>query len=527
MKKHKVLVDLYCSNKLSKEEFLSQLSQAYIQQLFSPHFNEHEDTRPLTHGKSLSIGVAVGTLTFRANNNTPQGSILAVQKLCNDQIIHFDKISGIIAQQEERSSHAAIVSRSMAKPLMSGLLSFELEENHLIINGQIFHEGDYISIDCFNNKIYAGNKAISVPEVDQDTEMLMKILATFSNLKINGNADIFEQAKVAVKHGAAGIEPRSEHMFFSQENLRTFRALILSKDIDLNSNLAKQIQEIQYKEFHSLFLTCSDKPLIIRLFDPPMHEFLPKTIEEIEYFADFLNIPIIELHHIIQNLAETNPMMGNRGARLLITKPELIKIQASSIFQAAMAAERGGEETKLWISIPMVIDVNEVKHIKKVIQQVYEEEVEARNKRIEFKIGVMIETPRAALLAHEIAPEIDFISFGTNDLTAQTFSFSRGDCYYKYLNYYLDKSILPFDPFYEIDKSVHELISIAVERVRKINPGIHIGLCGEQGSQEITIRLCHALGFNSISCNSSQIPSATYFAAKAALSINFNNKEYI
>lgn len=501
--------------KITDKYLLDALSEKDILSLFLPSFQNLSDPA-LATGVSFSVGAVVGKVVFKLDENTPENSILVCEKLSNDQIIYFKKVAGIIAQQEERSSHAVIVTRSMAKPLIAEVSSFELGNDFVSIGNRKFYEGDYISLDCFNNVIYEGKKELQTPIVTQETKEFLKYLATFSDMKINGNSDTHDQAEYAMNFGAYGIEPRSEHMFFSKENLRVFRKVILSDELDMKSELINQIKQIQFKEFYSLLSACKDKPLVIRLFDPPMHEFLPEE-EEIQYFSTQLGISVDELQERIELLKEVNPMMGNRGARLLITKPQLIEIQVSPLFQAALMLQDKGKDINLWISIPMVIDREEVKSIKKIIQDIYRREVISQRKAINFKIGVMIETPRSALLAHEIAPEINFISFGTNDLTAQTFCFSRGDSYHKYLNYYLSRKILLFDPFYEIDRAVEELIKITVERVRSTNPAIHIGLCGEQGAQETTVQLCHRLEFNSISCNANKIPSVIFFAAKAAL----------
>lgn len=506
--------------KITNEHLLNTLSEKDILSLFLPSFYEIPEP-PLATGSAFSIGAVVGKVVFKLDENTPENSILICEKLSADQIIYFKKVAGIIAQKEERSSHAVIVTRSMAKPLMAEISSFKLEKDSVIIGGKAFYEGDSISLDCFNNHVYGGKKELQTPVVTQETTELLEYLAAFSPMKINGNSDTHDQAKYAKSFGAYGIEPRSEHMFFSKENLRIFRTVILSDKLELESELITQIKQIQFKEFYSLLSVCKDKPLVIRLFDPPMHEFLPHEEEEIHYFSMQLGISVDELQERIELLKEVNPMMGNRGARLLITKPQLIDIQLSPLFQAALMLLDKGKDINLWISIPMIIDKQEIKTIKKAIQNVYCREVISQGKVIDFKIGVMIETPRSALLSHEIAPEIDFISFGTNDLTAQTFCFSRGDSYHKYLNHYLNQKILPFDPFYEVDRAVEELIKITVERVRSTNPDIHIGLCGEQGAQETTVQLCHKLGFNSISCNANKIPSVVLFAARAAL--NHNN----
>jgi pyruvate,orthophosphate dikinase len=340
---------------------------------------------------------------------------------------------------------------------------------------------------------------------------LLSLLKHASPLVIHGNADDGTEARLAKKYGARGLEPRSEHMFFGKGRLAFLQALLISDNLQATPWLSEAIHSMQREMLMDLFHAADGGRVVIRLFDPPMHEFLPETIEDISNVAKILGKSVEEIQQAIERLREINPMMGKRGARLLILRPQLLDAQINAMLQTALEYHEEHPNFILWISVPMVVAAEEIRHIKARILA-WQRHWNAMH--LPIRIGVMIETPRAALMAHSFAAEIDFLSFGTNDLTAQTFSFSRGDCYEKFLHHYLDSGLLAEDPFQELDEAVVELLSMAVTRARLVNPNIDIGLCGEHGTQQKTVEIFYRLGCQSISCSPHRIPEVLFYAAQ-------------
>lgn len=505
---------------ISVSEALITIDENDIDLLLKPSVISTKDHQVIAEGKIACNGAVQGILCFNLNEleqfkqkNMPV--IWVTESIKNDDLCHLSDFAGIFALNEDPSSHAIIVTRVYNIPCVTLPMHVRKNGNELITPTGVYKNGEAATLDAFNGILYAGNVPLQKISDSHFLDRIMEWCEKYACLEVHGNADNAKEAKESLFFGAKGVDPRTEHMFFHPDRLHLFRKLILSKGED--EIILNELKELQKQDFIDLFQAMKSFPVKIRLLDPPLHEFLPEQEHSIAKLANDLNIPMEELKFKIKNLQETNPMMGHRGIRLLLTYPHILKMQVRAIFEAALDPSLETSLVTPHIVIPMVIGSEEVIQVRKLVDEVYKEILVKKNKPFIYKLGIMMETPRACLLSSEIAPWVDFISFGTNDLTGQTLALSRGDVYDKFLKFYLDQGLLKADPFSEIDPAVKELMGICVSRLRTKNEDIVIGICGEQASQKTGVFICHQLGFDSVSCAAFRIPAVKLFAAQAAI----------
>jgi pyruvate,orthophosphate dikinase len=419
------------------------------------------------------------------------------------------------------TSHAAVVARGMGTACVSGCGEIEIheEEGYFTLGGKTIREGDYISIDGSTGNIYLGEVKTVPASISGNFDRLMKWADEIRDLKVRTNADTPADALNAIKFGAEGIGLcRTEHMFFDEERIPKIRRMILAKTKEAREVALNQLIPYQKGDFKALYEVMEGKPVTIRFLDPPLHEFLPNTQEELVSLAKDMKVTVEELAMTRASLHEFNPMMGHRGCRLAVTYPEIAKMQTRAVMEAAIEVKQEkGYDIVPEIMIPLVGEKKELAFVKQVVVETAEKVKAYYESDIQYKVGTMIEIPRAALLADEIAEEAEFFSFGTNDLTQMTFGFSRDDAG-KFLNAYYDNKIYESDPFARLDQNgVGQLIEIAAKKGRATRPDIKLGICGEHGGDPSSVEFCHKAGLTYVSCSPFRVPIARLAAAQAAL----------
>lgn len=430
--------------------------------------------------------------------------------------------NGILTLRGGMTSHAAVVARGMGKCCISGLESARIDEEKKTITferGQVFTEGDYLSLDGTKGTVYRGIIKTVDPEITKDFEDLMKFVDSVRKLRVRCNADTFKDAAVARAYGAEGIGLcRTEHMFFEEDRISYVRQMILAKDKKERQKALDKLIPVQQQDFEELFEAMDNLAVTIRFIDPPLHEFLPHELHEIDDLAREFNISYSELEARIEALSEVNPMMGHHGCRLAVTYPEIIEMQTKAIIYAAISSKRMGIEVKPELMIPLVSTLGEFKLLSGIVREVADTILKREKIDIDYKVGVMLETPRGAIGADMLAEAgSEFFSFGTNDLTQMTFGFSRDDAN-KFIKDYLEKDILSFDPFARLDpKGVGKLMQIAKEGVKAVNPNAKMGICGEHGGEPYSVGFCHDLDLDYVSCSPFRVPIARLSAAQAKI----------
>ena len=419
------------------------------------------------------------------------------------------------------TSHAAVVARGMGKCCVSGCSEIKVEEDakKLTIGGEVFTEGDYISLDGTAGEVLKGQVKTVPPELSGDFGKIMAWADEIRTLKVRTNADNPRDAKQAVDFGAEGIGLcRTEHMFFEEERIPAIRRMIMSDTEEERREALKFLLPYQKSDFKGIYEAMGDRPVTIRLLDPPLHEFIPHTDEELHELADQINVPYEKLAKKAEELHEFNPMLGHRGCRLAVTYPEIAEMQAEAIIMAAIEVRKEkGLDIVPEIMIPLVGLVKELADVKATVVKTVEAVMEREGVKFDYLIGTMIEIPRAALTADEIAQEAEFFSFGTNDLTQMTFGFSRDDTG-KIIKEYRDKGIFEDDPFQSIDQTgVGKLVKMAVDLGKQTRPNIKLGICGEHGGDPKSIEFCNAAGLQYVSCSPFRVPIARLAAAQAAI----------
>ncbi len=526
----KIAVDMVNEGLITKEEAIMRVQPEQLDQLLHKQLDpiakkEHE---ALAKGLPASPGAAVGKIVFdpeKAAKMKEAGEevILVRIETSPEDLIGMDAAVGILTARGGMTSHAAVVARGMGKCCVSGCSEAKIneEEGTLTIGTETFKEGDYITLDGSTGEVFAGKIPVVEPELSGAFGELMKWADEIRTLGVRTNADTPHDAQVAVNFGAEGIGLcRTEHMFFEGERIKAVREMILATNLEGRKKALAKLLPYQKEDFKGLFKVMNGKPVTIRLLDPPLHEFLPKEEKEIKEIAKELGVTEEEIKKKIEELHEVNPMLGHRGCRLGITYPEITEMQATAIFEAAKEVKEEGIEVKPEVMIPLVGNINELKNQKAVVDEVAKKVLEGTN--IEYLVGTMIEVPRAALTADEIAQEAQFFSFGTNDLTQMTLGFSRDDVA-KFVPEYLEKGILEKDPFQVLDQvGVGQLVRMAAEKGRKTRPEIKLGICGEHGGEPSSIEFCHRTGLNYVSCSPYRVPIARLAAAQAAIK---NKKE--
>lgn len=521
-----VAVSLAEEGVISKEEAILRVGTEEINKLLHATFEEQslKEAKQLTQGLAASPGAAVGGIYFTAQEAVEVAKtkpvILVREETSPEDIEGMISSEAIVTLRGGMTSHAAVVARGMGKCCVCGCQNMIINyaEKTLKIAGVTLHEGDTISVDGSSGKVYLGE----VDKVDATfSDRFNKLLGwadEIRELKVLANADNETDAKVAFEFGAEGIGLcRTEHMFFEEDRISLVRKMILASDTNERVRFLDRLQPIQSEDFYKIFKEAQGKSVNIRLLDPPLHEFLPKDENTVKHIAEEIGVSVNQLEAKIASIAEFNPMMGHRGCRLGITYPEIYLMQVKAISSAAIRARKEGIEVNVEIMIPLVGLEKELAVLREQIVELVEREIQLYNADFKYKVGTMIEIPRACLIADKIAEHADFFSFGTNDLTQLTFGYSRDDAE-KFIDIYKKKNILESDPFVHLDDSgVLELMKLAVEKAKATKPGIKLGICGEHGGDERSILLCSKIGLGYVSCSPYRVIIARIAAAKAAI----------
>ena len=525
----KIAVDLVHEGQISINEALMMVDAKDLDQLLHPVFDEDDlkNKEVIATGLAASPGAATGKLYFSAEdvlNAHKAGEkdiILAREETSPEDIEGMNVAHGILTVRGGMTSHAAVVARGMGTTCVSGCSSLIVDSSNKTLqtsDGRVYHEGDYLSLDGTSGRVYSGKVELLDAKISGEFEEFMNWADSVRKLEVRANADNPRDARVAHNFGAQGIGLcRTEHMFFSEERIFNFRRMIIATTEEQRKEALSKILPYQREDFEGLFSEMNNLPVIIRFLDPPLHEFLPHTDSEMEELANSMGVAFDVIKNKVESLKEFNPMMGHRGCRLDVTYPEIARMQTRAVIEAAINVTLRGFKVIPEIMIPLIGDMNELKYVKKLITDEASKVFEENRMRIDYKVGTMIEIPRATLIADEIASEAEFFSFGTNDLTQLTYGFSRDDAS-KFLKDYYDKKIFLHDPFQSIDEEgVGKLVDISVRKSRIVRRDIELGICGEHGGDPKSIDFCHRVGLNYVSCSPYRVPVARLAAAQAAI----------
>ena len=523
-----IAVDFVNEGLITKEEAILRIEPKSLDQLLHPIFDSEtlKNTPIIAKGLAASPGAASGKVYFHSKDivkgvKNKEKVILVRQETSPEDIEGMVEAEGILTARGGMTSHAAVVARGMGKCCIAGANDIKVDEIEKVIraNNLVIHEGEVISLDGNTGIIYKGEIEKLSPKLTGNFKIFMDWVNEIKDLGVKANADNPRDAKQAIDFGAEGIGLcRTEHMFFDKERIPVVREMILSKTLEQRVKALEKIRPMQEKDFYDIYCVLKEKPATIRLLDPPLHEFLPYEAEDIVKLATDMDISEEYLRDVILELEEVNPMLGHRGCRLAVTFPEIYKMQVKAIITAACKAQKDlNISITPQIMIPLVGDVKELQYVKKEIIEEIENTLKDLNETIKYKIGTMIEIPRAALLADEIATEAEFFSYGTNDLTQMTFGFSRDDAG-KFLNEYENKKIFDFNPFSKLDqKGVGKLIKMSFHLGREVNPKLSVGICGEHGGDPDTIEFLNSVGIDYVSCSPFRVPIARLAAARAKI----------
>ncbi len=526
----KIACDLVDEGQITEEEAVLRIEAKSLDQLLHPTFDPAALKAGEVIGSALpaSPGAAAGKVYFTADEAKEAGIggrgeriILVRLETSPEDIEGMHAAQGILTVRGGMTSHAAVVARGMGTCCVSGCGEIKIneEEKFFELGGYTFREGDYISLDGTTGKIYKGDIKTVEPSIGGDFGRVMAWADKYRKLMVRTNADTPADTAKAVELGAEGIGLcRTEHMFFGEDRIPKFRKMILSDTVEAREEALKAIGEFQKADFKAMYETLEGRPMTVRYLDPPLHEFVPTEEADIKALADDMGLTVADVKAKCDALHEFNPMMGHRGCRLAVTYPEIAKMQTRAVMEAAIEvkAEKGYDIVPE-IMIPLVGEKKELKYVKDVVVEVCEAVKAEKNSDIQYHIGTMIEIPRAALTADQVAEEAEFFSFGTNDLTQMTFGFSRDDAG-KFLDSYYQAKIYESDPFARLDQTgVGQLVQMAAEKGRKTRPDIKLGICGEHGGDPSSIEFCHKVGLNYVSCSPFRVPIARLAAAQAAI----------
>ena len=525
----KIACDMVDEGMITTDEALMMVEPKQLDSLLHPMFDADElkKAEPIASALPASPGAACGQIVFSAEEAIQEASrnhkvILVRLETSPEDIEGMHVSQGILTVRGGMTSHAAVVARGMGACCVSGCGDIKMhdDEGYFEIDGVKYHRGDWISLDGSTGNIY-GSAIKTVPaSISGDFERFMNWADERRTLKVRTNADTPHDAKQAHEFGAQGIGlVRTEHMFFEGDRIKAVREMIVSKTAAQRRVALEKILPMQRSDFEGIYEAMEGLPVTIRYLDPPLHEFLPTNSYDITQLAKDMHIGLDELKSVISSLHEFNPMMGHRGCRLAISYPEIAEMQTTAVIQAALAVNERHPDWKIEpeIMIPLVGDVAELRYVKKVVCEVADKLIQESEFDMKYHVGTMIEIPRAALLADEIAKEAEFFSFGTNDLTQMTFGFSRDDAG-GFLQDYYDKKIFESDPFAHLDqRGVGKLVKMATELGRSTRPNIKLGICGEHGGDPASIEFCHRVGLNYVSCSPYRVPIARLAAAQAAI----------
>ena len=525
----KIACDLVDEGMRTEEEAVAMIDPRNLDTLLHPQFDAAalKAATPIGKGLGASPGAACGKIVFTAEdaenwNANGEKVVLVRLETSPEDITGMKASQGILTVRGGMTSHAAVVARGMGTCCVSGCGDIAMDEANkkFTLAGKEFHEGDYISIDGSTGNIYDG----VIPTVDAtiagEFGRIMAWADKYRTLKVRTNADTPADAKKARELGAEGIGLcRTEHMFFEEDRIAAFREMICSDTVEEREAALNKILPYQQGDFEALYEALEGNPVTIRFLDPPLHEFVPTEEADIEKLAAAQGKSVEDIKTIIASLHEFNPMMGHRGCRLAVTYPEIAKMQTKAVIRAAINVQKAHADWTVEpeIMIPLVCDVKELKFVKKVVVETADAEIAAAGIDLKYEVGTMIEIPRAALTADEIAKEADFFCFGTNDLTQMTYGFSRDDAG-KFLNAYYDAKIFENDPFAKLDQTgVGKLMEMAIKLGKPVNPKLHVGICGEHGGDPSSVEFCHKIGLDYVSCSPFRVPIARLAAAQAAI----------
>jgi len=525
----KIACDLVDEGHKTEKEAVAMIDPRNLDTLLHPQFDAKalKTAQAIGRGLGASPGAACGKIVFTAEDSVEWAArgekvILVRLETSPEDITGMKSAQGILTVRGGMTSHAAVVARGMGECCVSGCGDIKMDEENkkFELGGKVFHEGDVISIDGSTGNIYDG----AIPTVDAtiagEFGRIMDWADKYRRLKVRTNADTPSDAKKARELGAEGIGLcRTEHMFFAEDRIAAFREMICSDTKEEREVALAKILPYQQGDFEALYEALEGNPVCIRFLDPPLHEFVPNTEEEIKKLADAQGKTVEQIKNIIAGLKEFNPMMGHRGCRLAVTYPEIAVMQTKAVIRAAINVKKKHPDWTVEpeIMIPLVSEVKELKFVKKSVIETADAEIAAAGVELKYQVGTMIEIPRAALTADDIAKEADFFCFGTNDLTQMTYGFSRDDAG-KFLGAYYDAKIFESDPFAKLDQTgVGKLMKMAIELGRPVNPNLHVGICGEHGGHPSSVEFCHKIGLDYVSCSPFRVPVARLAAAQAAI----------
>ena len=533
----KIACDMVKEGLINKEKAIMLVDANQLYQLLLKAFDENakKQAKIIAKGLAASPGAASGKIVFDTEEAAMRGEagekvILVRVETCPDDIHGMICSQGVLTLRGGMTSHAAVVAKGMGKPCVAGCedLTIDLKNETLTTkDGKVYKKNEIISMDGSTGEIMEGEIKTVEPKMDDDFNTFFAWVDEIREMEVRANADTPKDVENALKYGAKGVGLcRTEHMFMDPNRLPWVQKMIIAKNKEEREEALNHLLPMQQEDFYNMFKALGKYPMTIRLLDPPLHEFLPSKDELIEKVAtkkakneDFKDDE--KMLGIVENLSESNPMMGLRGCRLGLLYPEINEMQVKAIIQAAIDAKKEGVDVKPEIMVPLVGTVNELKEARKIIEQTANEVMKKNGVKIEYKVGTMIEIPRAALTADEIALEAEFFSFGTNDLTQMTFGFSRDDAEGKFMNAYLTKGILPNNPFERLDQTgVGCLMKIALDKALKVKPDLKRGICGEHGGDPSSVKFCYKLGLNYVSCSPFRLPQARLAAAQAVIEAN-------
>jgi pyruvate,orthophosphate dikinase len=525
----KIAVDMVNEGMITKEEALLRVEPKQLDQLLHPTFDIEslKSGKVIATGLAASPGAATGKIYFsaedvkKAHEDKVKDVLLVRLETSPEDIEGMNLANGILTIRGGMTSHAAVVARGMGRCCVCGCGELKINEEAKTIttkDGKVYHEGDYMSLDGSTGNVYGEEIKTVAPEISGDFETFMNWADETRKLGVRTNADTPRDAIQAKKFGAEGIGLcRTEHMFFEEDRIFNFRRMIAAETLEQRKEALEKILPYQRGDFEALFKAMSPYSVTIRYLDPPLHEFLPHTDEEIKPLAESLGVSFETLKNRVISLKEFNPMMGHRGCRLAVTYPEIAEMQTRAVIEAAINVNKEGFNVEPEIMIPLVGEEKELKYVKDIVCKVADEIIKESGVKLKYHVGTMIEIPRAALTADKIAEQAEFFSFGTNDLTQMTYGFSRDDAA-KFLKDYYDKQIFEQDPFAKIDQvGVGKLIEMAVKLGKSTRPDIHLGICGEHGGEASSVDFCHRVGLDYVSCSPFRVPLARLAAAQAAI----------
>ncbi|SDM58009.1 pyruvate, phosphate dikinase [Lachnospira pectinoschiza] len=528
----KIACDLVDEGMRTEEEAVAMIDPRNLDTLLHPQFDKSalKNATPIGKGLGASPGAACGKIVFNAETAIEWAAkgekvVLVRLETSPEDITGMKAAEGILTVRGGMTSHAAVVARGMGECCVSGCGDITMDEanKRFTLSGKEFHEGDFISIDGSTGKIYDGVIKTVDATIAGEFGRIMAWADKFRRLKVRTNADTPADAKKARELGAEGIGLcRTEHMFFEEDRIAAFREMIVSDSVEEREEALDKILPYQQQDFEGLFEALEGNPVTIRFLDPPLHEFVPTEEADIERLAKAKGKSVAEIKAMIDSLHEFNPMMGHRGCRLSVTYPEIAKMQTKAVIRAAINVQKKHADWKVVpeIMIPLISDIKEFKFVKRIVVKVADEEIKAAGIDLNYEVGTMIEIPRAALTADEIAKEADFFCFGTNDLTQMTYGFSRDDAG-KFLNAYYDQKIFENDPFARLDREgVGKLMDMTLKLGRPVNPKLHVGICGEHGGDPSSVEFCNEIGLDYVSCSPFRVPIARLAAAQAAIADN-------